>query len=171
MTRRCIPFTLLATLGLQCLAQAGQPAPPAAKPAETPITTSATIAGEESVLTLRRNLSTLRQAMEQEQAQDETLTRLQPPLVALATGDPSSLASLRGNLGAALSKLDNRCIGVDAHVNGGNLILICGDNSGSASNANVQTTTGLPIAAADPGLAPGTSIPAQRPMSAGGSAP
>jgi hypothetical protein len=51
--------------------------------------------------------------------------------------DMPGIGAMREQLSRQFERLEDRCFGMDAKVNGGNLIVICGDNAGRAENANI----------------------------------
>lgn len=104
---------------------------------------------------LRRNLHQLRVIMEQESAQANAVARGNAGTLHIAPSDAPSLGAMREQLADSMERLEDRCFGLEAKAENGNVIVICGDNSGSAENTNVRnsadTTLVLPpLAAAAP---------------------
>jgi hypothetical protein len=115
----------------QPVANAVAEAPAAAEP-------SAAAAEEEAQLQLRQTLRQMRTLFEQEDAQTEAMARGYTQSLQ-ASSDMPGLGAMREQLSRQLERLEERCFGMDAKVNGGNLIVICGDNAGTAENANINS--------------------------------
>ena len=86
---------------------------------------------------LRQTLRQMRTLFEQEDAQAEVIARNNTQSLQLASTDMPGIGAMREQLSRQFERLEDRCFGMDAKVNGGNLIVICGDNAGSAENANI----------------------------------
>lgn len=106
---------------------------------------------EEQEQQLRRNLRQMRQIVEQESAQAAALARGSTAGIIVNPSDSPSLGVLREQLARSMERLEDRCFGLEAKADNGNVIVICGDNAGTAENANVRnsadTTVVLPPAA------------------------
>jgi hypothetical protein len=98
---------------------------------------SAAEAEEEAQQQLRRTLRQMRTLFEQEDAQAQAIAHANTQSLQLASMDMPSIGAMREQLTRQFERLEDRCFGMDAKVNGGNLIVICGDNAGSAENANI----------------------------------
>lgn len=100
---------------------------------------------------LRRNVRQMRQIIEQESAQAAAMARGNTAGLHVNAADSPSLGALREQLARSMERLEDRCFGLEAKADNGNVIVICGDNSGTAENANVRnsadTTLVLPPAA------------------------
>jgi hypothetical protein len=121
---RFIFFCAALTLGT---AFATEPAPEADAPS----------AEDEAQQQLRQTLRQMRALFEQEDAQAQAMARANTQSVSIASADVPSIGLMREQLSRQLERLEERCFGMDAKVNGGNLIVICGDNAGTAENANI----------------------------------
>jgi len=97
---------------------------------------------------LRRNLHQMRQIIEQEAAQSAANARNSTGPIYVNTADSPSLGALREQLARSMERLEDRCFGLEAKAENGNVIVICGDNAGTAENANIRnsadTTVVLP---------------------------
>lgn len=98
---------------------------------------SAAEAEEEAQQQLRRTIRQMRTLFEQEDAQAQAMARGNTQSLQLASMDMPTIGAMREQLSRQFERLEDRCFGMDAKVNGGNLIVICGDNAGSAENANI----------------------------------
>jgi hypothetical protein len=119
----------------------------------------------DTAVQLRTNLHAMRVAIEQDEAAEQMSMRANGPMMA-STQDSGSIATLRNQLSDVMAHLDSRCIGVNAHNDGGNLILICGDNNGANGQSQISQTdvarpTALPAAAAS--TAAGAASPGASP--------
>jgi hypothetical protein len=123
----CATGTVLADEPTKVQAATAAPAPEA----------SAAEAEEEAQQQLRRTLRQMRTLFEQEDAQAEAIARGNTQSLQLASTDMPSIGAMREQLSRQFERLEDRCFGMDAKVNGGNLIVICGDNAGQAENANI----------------------------------
>jgi len=94
-------------------------------------------AEEQAQRQLRQTLRQMRTLFEQEDAQAEAIARSNTQSLQLASTDLPSIGAMREQLSRQFERLEDRCFGMDAKVNGGNLIVICGDNAGRAENANI----------------------------------
>lgn len=105
---------------------------------------------EEQEQQLRRNLRQMRQIIEQESAQAAAQARGNTAGIYINPADSPSLGVLREQLARSMERLEDRCFGLEAKADNGNVIVICGDNAGTAQNANVRssadTTVVLPPA-------------------------
>ena len=127
---------LVATFAATAVFADEAPKPQAA--AATPVAeVSAAQAEEEAQQQLRRTIRQMRTLFEQEDAQAQAIARGNTQSVQLASMDMPSIGAMREQLSRQFERLEDRCFGMDAKVNGGNLIVICGDNAGSAENANI----------------------------------
>lgn len=96
---------------------------------------------EEEQQQLRRNLRQMRQIIEQESAQAAAMARGNTQGIVVNPSDSPSLGVLREQLARSMERLEDRCFGLDAKAeNGSNVIVICGDNAGTAENANVRNS-------------------------------
>lgn len=92
---------------------------------------------EQAQQQLRRTLRQMRTLFEQEDAQADAIARGNTQTMQLASTDRPTIGTMRDQLTQQFERLEDRCFGMDAKVNGGNLIVICGDNAGRAENANI----------------------------------
>jgi len=124
---------------------------------------SAAQAEEEAQQQLRRTLRQMRTLFEQEDAQAEAIARGNTQSLQLASTDMPSIGAMREQLTRQFERLEDRCFGMDAKVNGGNLIVICGDNAGRAENANIGSGNNSTTIVVPPPSAPpeASSQPAQ----------
>jgi hypothetical protein len=98
---------------------------------------AAAAAEAEHQATLRQTLRQMRTIYEQEDAQVEAAARAYTQSVQTYSVDNPGIGAMREQFARQFERLEDRCFGMDAKVNGGNLIVICGDNAGSAENANI----------------------------------
>jgi hypothetical protein len=126
---------LLATLATAAVLADEAPQAPAA-PTQAAVETSAD-ADAEVQQQLRRTLRQMRTLFEQEDAQAEAIARGNTQSLQIASMDMPGIGAMREQLSRQFERLEDRCFGMDAKVNGGNLIVICGDNAGRAENANI----------------------------------
>lgn len=124
---------------------------------------SAAQAEEEAQQQLRRTLRQMRTLFEQEDAHAEAIARGNTQSLQLASTDMPSIGAMREQLTRQFERLEDRCFGMDAKVNGGNLIVICGDNAGRAENANIGSGNNSTTIVVPPPSAPpeASSQPAQ----------
>ena len=86
----------------------------------------------------RHAVRQMRLIIEQEQAQANAAARASAHGLHIETADSPGIGAMREQLARSLERLEERCFGMQNEVQGGNLIVICGDNSGRAENANVH---------------------------------
>lgn len=124
---------------------------------------------------LRRNLRQMRELFERDKSQSEAAARGNTGGIYVNPSDAPSVGMMREQLARSMERLENRCFGIEAKAQNGNVILICGDNSGTADNQIIRssedTTIVLPPPAAQPTApadpaAPGTE-PAPPPAEEG----
>jgi hypothetical protein len=98
--------------------------------------------------TLHRNIHEMRLIYEQEAAEAESRARQNTLSVVADSDDDPSIPEMRRELGQSLEHMESRfqCLDVDVRGNEGNLILICGDNAGTAENSNVISSSATHIA-------------------------
>jgi hypothetical protein len=129
-------FTLICAALMLDTAVAGE-APESTPAAEAPPETAAMAAEDEAQQQLRQTLRQMRALFEQEDANTQAIARANTQSLSIASADVPSIGLMREQLSRQLERLEERCFGMDAKVNGGNLIVICGDNAGNAENANI----------------------------------
>jgi hypothetical protein len=136
------------TAVLTSLAMGAAMADEAAKPQQTPAQAVEAPAADvqaraqaeaqaEAQAQFRRTLRQMRTLFEQEDAQADAIARGNTQGIQLASSDMPSIGAMRDQLSRQFERLEDRCFGMDAKVNGGNLIVICGNNAGTAENANI----------------------------------
>ena len=113
---------------------------------------------QEEEAQLRRNLNQMRRVLEQENAQAEAIARGSTGAIRVNPSDAPSLGTMREQLANQMERLEDRCFGLDAKAENGNVIVICGDNSGRADNTNIRS--GDTIVALPPVPAPAPATPA-----------
>lgn len=112
---------------------------------------------EEQEQQLRRNLRQMRQIIEQESAQAAAQARGSTQGIIVNPSDSPSLGVLREQLARSMERLEDRCFGLEAKAENGNVIVICGDNAGTAENANVRNSADTTVVL--PPEAPSESAP------------
>ena len=93
---------------------------------------------------LLRKMYEMRMRHDGERAQKENAARANVNLKTGATGaDSPTVSSMRQQTNVQLSKFEQRfrCLDVDVDSNGGNTVVICGDNTGNISGSN-ETVNG-----------------------------
>ncbi len=93
---------------------------------------------------LLRKIYEMRMRNDSERAQKENAARANVNLKTGATGaDSPTVSSMRAQTNVQLSKFEQRfrCLDVDVDSNGGNTVVICGDNTGNISGTN-ETVNG-----------------------------
>ena len=127
---------LVATLATTAVLADEAPKAQTAAAAPAPAPSPAEIE-EEAQLQLRRTIRQMRTLFEQEDAQADAIARGNTQSMQLVSSDMPNIGAMREQLSRQFERLEDRCFGMDAKVNGGNLIVICGNNAGSAENANI----------------------------------
>ena len=102
---------------------------------------SAPSASAESDPALLKKIYELRMRFERERAQKENEARANVRLVTQTAGgrvDSPTVTGLRSQTNAQLVRYEQsfRCLDVDVESEGGNTVVICGDNSGDISGSN-----------------------------------
>ena len=93
---------------------------------------------------LLRKMYEMRMRHDGERAQKENAARANVNLKTGATGaDSPTVTSMRAQTNVQLSKFEQRfrCLDVDVDSNGGNTVVICGDNTGNIVGTN-ETVNG-----------------------------
>jgi hypothetical protein len=90
---------------------------------------------------LRANLRQIRMAFEQENERQDATARMNTQALQVATSDSPSIADMRTQLQQQFAQLSSRCLGVQPKVTNGSLVMICGDNSGTAESTNLRNNT------------------------------
>lgn len=124
---------------------------------------------------LRRNLRQMREMFERDKANSDNASRGNTSGIYVNPADSPSVGMMREQLARSMERLENRCFGIEAKATNGNVIMICGDNSGTADNeiirSSADTTIVLPPAnAATPVPDPAIPPPASAPPPAAGAA-
>jgi hypothetical protein len=124
---------------------------------------------------LRRNLRQMRELFERDKSQNEAAARGNTGGIYVNPSDAPSVGMLREQLARSMERLENRCFGIEAKAQNGNVILICGDNSGTADNQIIRssedTTIVLPPPASEPAAPNDPAAPPQEPSAPASAAP
>ena len=94
---------------------------------------------QEEEAQLRRNLNQMRRVLEQENAQADAVARGSTGGIRVNPSDSPSLGTMREQLATQMERLEDRCFGLEAKAENGNVIVICGDNAGRADNTNIRS--------------------------------
>lgn len=87
-----------------------------------------------------KRVNEMRQRIDQDSQQLENETRANIGQIRASAGDSPTVSSMRREMGSTLARISNhfRCLDLDVENNGGNTVVICGDNDG---NVNGEHTT------------------------------
>lgn len=88
---------------------------------------------------LQRNIHDIRAVLERERAQNEANKRANVRPLVIESIDSPGIGLMREQIAQSFERLENRCFGIDVEVQGGNALVICGNNNGQAENSNVTT--------------------------------
>ncbi len=119
---------------------------------------------------LRRNLRQMREMFERDKANSDAASRGNTSGIYVNPADSPSVGMMREQLARSMERLENRCFGIEAKATNGNVIMICGDNSGTADNeiirSSADTTIVLPPSnpatpTPDPAIPPASPPPAE----------
>jgi len=145
-------FLALAAIAAGAAESQGDPAD--IKITATPVDPARLAEQEQS---LRRNLRQMREMFERDKANSDTAARGNTSGIYVNPADSPSVGMMREQLARSMERLENRCFGIEAKAVNGNVIMICGNNSGTADNeiirSSADTTIVLPPQPATP--APG----------------
>lgn len=118
-----------------------------------------------------KRVNEMRQRIDHDSQQQENEARANIGHIRASAGDSPTVSGMRREMGMALSRITNnfRCLDVDVENNGGNTVVICGDNDGmvngqkttAAGNivGTVNTTAGGPGNVAPQGTSNGAGAP------------
>jgi hypothetical protein len=107
-------------------------------------------AEQQASAALQRNIHDIRAVLERERAQAEANKRANWSGLIVESRDAPSIGRMREQLAQQLEHLESRCFGIDVEVNEGNAMVICGNNNGEASNANVTNDARTTVVVAPP---------------------
>jgi hypothetical protein len=117
---------------------------------------------QQAAAELQRNIHNLRAVLERDRAQLEANKRMNSPGLVVESRDSPGIGLMREQLAQKLEHLESRCFGIDVNVQEGNAMVICGNNTGEAQNANVTTDARTTVVVVPPG--PEQSTPAPEPV-------
>lgn len=89
-----------------------------------------------------KRLYEMRQRFERERQQEENEARANIGVIRANAGDAPSVSQMRREMGLALSQISNnyRCLDVEVENNGGNTVVVCGNNNGQIQGENTHAT-------------------------------
>jgi hypothetical protein len=85
---------------------------------------------------LQRNVHEMRLIFESDRAQRKAARRGNAGPLIIDTRDAPGIGTMRAELSQSLDRLASRCFGNEIDADGGNVILICGNNAGTAESSN-----------------------------------
>jgi hypothetical protein len=94
----------------------------------------------EDLALLQRNLHEMRVIVDSDRAQRKAMRRGNAGSLIIDTRDAPGIGTMRAELSQSLERLANRCFGNEIDAGGGNVILICGNNAGTAESSNVTNS-------------------------------
>jgi hypothetical protein len=113
----------------------------AAAPAAADETLSADAMQEgQELAQLQRNVHEMRLIVESERAQRKATRRGNAGPLIIDTRDAPGIGTMRAELSQSLERLASRCFGNEIDADGGNVILICGNNAGTAESSIVTNS-------------------------------
>jgi hypothetical protein len=89
---------------------------------------------------LQRNVHEMRRIFENDRAQRKALRRANSGPLIIDSRDAPGIGTMRAELSQSLDRLASRCFGNEIDADGGNVILICGNNAGTAESSNVTNS-------------------------------
>jgi hypothetical protein len=93
----------------------------------------------EDVALLQRNLHEMRLIVDSDRAQRKAIRRANAGGLIIDSRDAPGIGTMRAELAESLERLASRCFGNEIDAGGGNVILICGNNAGTAESSNVTS--------------------------------
>lgn len=98
------------------------------------------LAAELSKEQMLKRLYEMRQRFEREQQQEENEARANIGVIRANAGDAPTVSQMRREMGLALSQISNnyRCLDVEVENNGGNTVVVCGNNNGQIQGENTH---------------------------------
>lgn len=95
---------------------------------------------DQDLAQLQFNIHEMRRIVDGARSQRQAVTRGNSRPLIIDSRDAPGIGTMRAELSQSLDRLASRCFGNEIDADGGNVILICGNNAGSAESSNVTNS-------------------------------